>query len=301
MSHSVLDFKPLDEKVYSPIGRCIYCGSTDALEKEHILPFGLSGTAILLKASCRGCASITGATEQTLLRGSFWPVRIFRNLKSRKKHKDAPSTFPVTIVRDGRDEIVQLAVEKLPILLHFPIFLPPAYISKSGLKAGITLAGLATVKFDRDPGETGQSLGSSILRFNDQQHPVEFARVIAKIGYAFAVAEGATADLDGEPLVVPAIIDRPNDIGQWVGTLTAPHALTRVCFTGSSFITSGVWACFLQKFSSSQIPKRQATGSSLESSSSGRCNRSVERGHPRAIAFGRPFISNVFSLGYLAI
>lgn len=222
MPHSVLDFKHLDGAVYAPVGRCIYCGSTDALEKEHILPFGLSGTAILLKASCRSCASITGATEQTLLRGSFWPVRIFRNLKSRKKHKDAPSTFPVTIVRDGREEIAHLPVDELPILLHFPLFSPPAYISKSGLKAGIDLAGLATVKFGKDPGETAQSLGSSILRFNDQQHPVDFARVIAKIGYAFAVAEGATADLDGDPLVVPAIIDRPNEIGQWVGTLTDP-------------------------------------------------------------------------------
>lgn len=78
--------------------------------------------------------------------------------------------------------MIQLDIDKLPILLHFPLFAPPAYISKSGLKAGIDLAGLATVKFGRDPGETGQSLGSSTLRFNDQQRPVDFARVIAKIG-----------------------------------------------------------------------------------------------------------------------
>lgn len=222
MPHSAVDEKPLNGKVYSPVGRCIYCGTTDTLEKEHILPFGLSGTALLLKASCRSCASITGATEQALLRGSFWPVRIFRNLKSRKKHKDAPSAFPVTIVRNGREEVLQIAIDKLPILLHFPLFAPPAYISKSGLKAGISLDGIATVRFGRDPGETAHSLDSSTLRLTDELSPADFARVIAKIGYAFAVAEGATADLDGEPLVIPAILDRPNEIGQWVGTLTDP-------------------------------------------------------------------------------
>jgi hypothetical protein len=215
-------YTPLDGRVYQPMGRCIYCGSTEGLEKEHILPFGLSGTAVLPAASCRRCAAVTGAIEQTLLRGSFWPVRVFRNLKSRTKHKDAPATFPVIVVRNGLEEVVQLAVDELPILLHFPLFPPPAYLSQSSLKAGIDLSGLATVRFGRDPREAGYSFGGSAIRFKDQQRPVAFARMIAKIGYAFAAAEGMLSDLDGEPLIVPAIIDKPDEIGQWVGTMTDP-------------------------------------------------------------------------------
>ena len=101
--------KTLDGFVYKPVGHCIYCGATENLGKEHILPFGLSGSAILPKSSCRNCASITGRTEQDILRGSFWPaVRAFRDLKSRSKHENAPSTMPVSIFRNGEDEVVML-------------------------------------------------------------------------------------------------------------------------------------------------------------------------------------------------
>ena len=216
------EYPSIDNKVYLPVGRCIYCGATEGLEKEHILPFALSGTAILPAASCRRCASITGKTEQILLRGSFWPVRIFRGLKSRTKHRDAPASFAVVVERDRREELIQLAVDDLPIMLHFPLFAPPAYLSKSGLKAGISLSGLATVHFGKNPKRVANSLGTSKLTFKDQHNPIAFAQVIAKVAYAFAYAEGSIADLEGEPFVVPAIIDKPDEVGQWVGTLTDP-------------------------------------------------------------------------------
>ncbi|PIV06480.1 MAG: hypothetical protein CO013_06745 [Syntrophobacterales bacterium CG_4_8_14_3_um_filter_58_8] len=214
--------KILNAKVYSPAGRCIYCGATDSLDKEHILPFGLSGTAVLPKSSCRSCASITGAVEQDLLRGSFWPVRIFRDLKSRTKHKDAPTTFPVTVVRNGKEEVVQLKVDELPILLHFPLFAPPGYLSEVASNPGISMTGIATVLFGTHPAITGKSLGATEIRISEDHKPVAFARMIAKIGYAFACAEGAINDLQGEPFVLPAILGKPDEIGRWVGTLTKP-------------------------------------------------------------------------------
>jgi hypothetical protein len=51
--------KVLDGKRSSPVGYCIYCQATDELTNEHILPFGLSGTAVLPKSSCKACAKIT--------------------------------------------------------------------------------------------------------------------------------------------------------------------------------------------------------------------------------------------------
>ena len=77
---------------YKPHGRCIYCGTIDALQREHIIPFGLSGSAVLPKASCRRCAEITGRFENDVLRGPLWAVRVYRKLRSRRKHKDAPQT-----------------------------------------------------------------------------------------------------------------------------------------------------------------------------------------------------------------
>jgi hypothetical protein len=52
--------------------------------------------------------------------------------------------------------------------------------------------------------------------------PVDFARMLAKIAYAMAVAVGALDQIEGESPVVPAIIGKKDDIGRWVGTLTEP-------------------------------------------------------------------------------
>ena len=212
--------KQLDGKVYPPVGKCIYCGCTEELEKEHILPLALSGTAILPKASCRKCASITGAVEQELLRGSFWPVRIFRNLKSRTKHKDAPVTFPMTFVRNGKEEVHHLKINELPILLHFPLLAPPGHLLPGTPTAGIQLSGFATVRFGKDPIQAVSMRGATGLQVSESHKPVAFARMIAKIAYAFAYAEGAMNDMDGEPFVLPAILGEKDDVGRWVGTLT---------------------------------------------------------------------------------
>lgn len=212
----------LDGRVYQPVWRCIYCGQTADLEKEHILPLALNGTAILPKSSCRRCASITGAFEQELLRGSFWPVRIFRDLKSRTKHKDAPGTFPITFVRDGNEEVHHLSVNDLPILLHFPLLAPPGYLVPGYASAGVSLSGLATVRFGTDPVRAVGMRGASGLQVSERHRPIEFARMIAKIAYAFAYAEGAMNDVVGESFVLPAILGEKDEIGRWVGTLTEP-------------------------------------------------------------------------------
>lgn len=41
---------------FLPVGYCIYCGSTDELGDEHIVPYGLSGDAVIPKGSCAVCA-----------------------------------------------------------------------------------------------------------------------------------------------------------------------------------------------------------------------------------------------------
>jgi hypothetical protein len=215
--------KVLNNSSYPPVGYCIYCGTTDHLEKEHILPFGLSGTSTLPESSCRDCANITKAFEQAVLRGPLWPVRIYRDLKSRTRHRDAPSTLPATVIQDGRERTVELKMEEYPILVHFPLFAPPAYLTRSAsYKAGIHLSGIATVLLGPRPDDVAESLGADELKLTASYQPVPFARMIAKVGYAFAVAERATDDLDGEPFVVPAILGRADDIGRWVGTLTKP-------------------------------------------------------------------------------
>jgi len=214
--------KVLDGLVYKPVGCCIYCGATEKLEKEHILPFGLSGSAILPKSTCRRCAAITGDVEQDILRGSFWPVRVFRDLKSRTKHKDAPKHIPVSVVRNGQQEVVHLNIDEAAILLPFPLFASPWHLSQAKPTLGISVSGLATIRFGADPKTTAKALDASAISITAEQKPCAFARMIAKIRYAFAYAEGAISDLDGEPYVLLAILGTRDEIGRWVGTLTKP-------------------------------------------------------------------------------
>lgn len=88
--------------------------------------------------------------------------------------------------------------------------------------AGISVSGIATVLFGTHPAIAGESLDASEIRVTEDCKPVAFARMIAKIGYAFACAEGAIDDLEGEPFVFPAILGQRDEIGRWVGTLTKP-------------------------------------------------------------------------------
>ncbi len=46
----------LDRYIYQEVGSCIYCGSTDNLSNEHIIPYGLGGNLELPKSSCSRCA-----------------------------------------------------------------------------------------------------------------------------------------------------------------------------------------------------------------------------------------------------
>lgn len=211
--------KKLDGKVFAPIGFCIYCGRSEDLTDEHILPFGLSGTAILPKSSCRDCAKITGNIEQILLRGPMWPVRLYRKLKSRTKHSEAPTTYPLTIMHGDEEEPLELPLNEYPILLHFPIFPVPGYLEHSDYVRGIKLVGTRTISFGPRAEDVVRKYKGTGLKVTQNSKPVEFARVIAKVAYSWAVAEGTLEWIGGESFVRSAILGSSEDIGRWVGTV----------------------------------------------------------------------------------
>jgi len=212
----------LNKRKYQPFGRCIYCGETSGLSCEHILPLGLSGTAELPEASCERCRKITGEIEQIVLRGPMWAVRVYRRLESRTKHKEAPKTYALTVIRGGRAAVVSLPPEEYPILLPFPVFPPPAFLNPEGYCNGIHVKVITTISFGPRPDEILKKLGADEIRITRDLKPVAFARMLAKIAYAWAAAEGQLDAIDGESLVIPAILGKTDDIGRWVGTLDRP-------------------------------------------------------------------------------
>jgi hypothetical protein len=113
------------------MGHCIYCGSTDQLSDEHIIPLGLGGRLVLPQSSCPACSAKTSKFERTCLRTMYGPLRLLYGLPSRRKNS-RPTALPLKIKRteDSEWEYVPVVQDRYPFLVIFPYFEAP------GLMAG---------------------------------------------------------------------------------------------------------------------------------------------------------------------
>lgn len=220
--HSRDGLADLGKVQFRAAGVCIYCGATESLDREHIIPFGLSGTAVLPAASCKNCAKVTSNFELQILRGAMRDVRVLRRLRSRSKHAGARRTQRLKIRRNGILETVELPLEEYPILLHFSTFALPGFLSGHD-GTGIQMTGVATLQFGPHPRAVGKGLGAQELMLDAQpDHPIAFAKMIGKIGYAMAVAQGILNVTEHRPEIVASLLGEVDEIGRWVGTLPGP-------------------------------------------------------------------------------
>jgi hypothetical protein len=152
----------------------------------------------------------------------MWAVRVYRELKSRTRHQDAPRLYPLKVVKKGKEQVVKLPIDEFPILLHFPVFDPPAYLYPVKYGRGISASSVATVSFGPRPELVAKKLGVDTITVSQIQEWVSFARMMAKIAYAWAAAERKLDLLSANSFIVPAILGEADDIGRWVGTITKP-------------------------------------------------------------------------------
>ncbi|MFC2099584.1 hypothetical protein ACFLSF_01985 [Candidatus Bipolaricaulota bacterium] len=109
-------------------------------------------------------------------------------------------------------------------MLYFPEFSPPRCLTGSQ-EAGIAMTRVAFVCFGPSPDELARKLkADEVVMESPPYEPAAFARMLAKIGYATAYAEGALDRLDAPGAVLPAILGELDDIGQWVGRITGPYS-----------------------------------------------------------------------------
>jgi hypothetical protein len=213
----------LDRHRYADVGFCVYCGRTDDLRDEHIVPFGLGGNLVLPKATCGICARLTGRSEQIVLRGPFRPIRVFRGIQSRTRHRDAPTVLPLRVRYDDRWETIKLPHEEYPLLLHFPVFDVPGCLDPKKYRGGIRLCGHMTYSFGPRPEEVRTRFKADQIEISQTYVPSEFAKMTAKVAYSMSVAVGAVDPSRGRPEVVRSILGEVNDIGRWVGTMPQPR------------------------------------------------------------------------------
>jgi hypothetical protein len=139
-----------------------------------------------------------------------------------RRPKDAPSTFPLGLVRNGKEEIINVPVKEHLIVLPLPLFKFPAYLDTHifkkyrDYKEGIEITAIEVVWFS-DPEQIRQRYNADRIFVIQKVDHIAFAQMLGKIAYCLTVAEFGLEAIE-EAYVLPAILGKRNDIGQWVGS-----------------------------------------------------------------------------------
>lgn len=176
------------------------------------MPRGLGGPWKLLSASCKECAEITSGFERDAVHEFFILVRTKLGLPTYHP-KNRPTTFAFTVKIGEKEEVVNFPVSDCPTLFMMPRFEKPGYIRKDTQGKGISVTGMSL---------HGSGLGELKAKHNVKSISytgylrTSFARVLAKIVYGMVVFQYGL-DMIEEAYVLPCILDKKDDVGQWVG------------------------------------------------------------------------------------
>jgi hypothetical protein len=83
--------------------------------------------------------------------------------------------------------------------------------------AGINITGNETIGFGKSPAEAAAALGTKTLQVTSTIDVPAFVRMIAKIGYSYAVSQLGPYPLNEVP-VLPLILGTADDGSTWVGS-----------------------------------------------------------------------------------
>lgn len=229
----------LNEEPSRRIGKCIYCGLSDEpLSREHIIPTGLNGEWTLTEASCSLHRDITSRFESDLLRGTFGSARIGLGMRTRRPH-DRPSHVQLRVERGGEMRDIPVLAEDYPATIALPVFAPPAHLSGRPYSSGIEIVSARYLQVSGlSSDDLGRKYDCTYIGLRQEYQPAEFARAIAKIGYGFAVLRLGLKRI-AECYVLPAVLGNTNDIGRWVGCVSASPANVQPGLHAIRILTEG--------------------------------------------------------------
>lgn len=213
-------------RTYPPVGTCIYCGESDAaarLSDEHIIPYGAGGRLILPAASCADCARITSGFELKVLRQMWGFPRVQIGIPSRRP-KGQPTHGP--IVDENDVTVAKIPIADLPaLLLQFLYPYPSALLGIAPLKEIGGRISMAPLRPDASAKMSRLAVQRKRARLNAGGFDSDsFARMLAKIGHAYAVAELGLGSFN--PTLAQMILTKdPPIIHHYVGSgdIDAPH------------------------------------------------------------------------------
>lgn len=228
--------------------RCIYCGESGAkLTEEHVIPFAIGKNATILEgACCDVCQRIIQPYEQEVLKKQLGTFRAMTGAPTRNK-KDLPKFINLPLVEFDehggfvRDlGIREIPIDEGPLILNLWQSPPPRILGESinpadagGRPWWYVENSRAVPILQKAAGELGAAM-IGIKR--SKVNRLCYLRWLAKTAHAFVAAE---LGIDAfEPLLTDLILNRSDDVGQFVGDMAGVASLEGP--TGHSFkITLG--------------------------------------------------------------
>ncbi len=201
---------------FGPIGECIYCGDRSSkLSNEHIIPYGLGGKDVLLKASCKKCQAITSKCELTVLRKELFQIRTKLGLPSRKS--TFPKELPLVVKLGKNAKTFHLPTARHPTFAIFLEYPPPGALGGDVPEKGMNIIGSQLWHIGGPPiKETLHSLGSKEFEVSYTSYGNEFEKMLAKIAYGYAIAIHGLDAVRSSPLK-QIILGTSERIGYWIG------------------------------------------------------------------------------------
>jgi len=211
----------MDSKLvrYGPASSCIYCGSTENLTDEHVLPFGIAGNAVIFtKASCKSCAKATSSIEASVLSQTLGLFREKYGVPTRHPKRRTGRAQRWVVSRSDTGKITPLNrkvegdVRDLPAA-YLALHLPPAK-----LLAAENANSEAKIWMWHNT--TAEEL--TLLQKNQALHlgkfrPSDMYRFLAKIAHGIAVGELGTEVFS--PSLTGIILGTDEDYPRCIGGL----------------------------------------------------------------------------------
>lgn len=196
------------------VGRCIYCGATENLTTEHVLPHGLGGRWTLVEASCPDCNKVTSLCERHVQREQLLLPRVVEGMQKRH-HETRPQNVKLEVLRDGKWESMQVPVDMCAGMFGMLVFQEPRHVAEYEYRSRMKV--IAGTFHGSNLEALLQRLGATSIRPSAVFRGNSFGRMLAKIGYGMAVLKYGLDELQ-ECYVRPCILGKKDDTGRWVGS-----------------------------------------------------------------------------------
>jgi len=204
---------------YPPVGRCIYCGRSDTkLTKEHIVAEALGGKLILPKATCLECAKSTCRAETHCFHKTLRAPRARFKFPSKRP---SPKTLKLKTIEAETTTVADVSIDDYPTALVLPTFNNPQLLIEA-LPNELSSTDRNLYGLWHSHHKSADSLQKLIQKIPQPTKAILaegswiwFARMFAKIGHAYAVAEFGIDAF--EPMLTDLIRERTEDFNGLIG------------------------------------------------------------------------------------